>query len=113
MLFGEGTMKLWILVGLLTAAAAPAAYATEETTPTAESDRHVGAAAHSDATPLDARPRKETLMMTPSALAESTWTAPPPAPVAAPAPTPRARKHPRPMEAGVPDSMLIGGSGAL
>ena len=24
MLFGEGTMKLWILVGLLTAAAAPA-----------------------------------------------------------------------------------------
>ena len=104
-------MKLWILVGLMTAAAAPAAFATEDTTPV-DSDRRVGAAAHSDATIQDGRPRKETLMA-PSAVAESTWTAPPaPAPAAAPQ-RQRSRKHPRGMDAGVPDSLLIGGSGAL
>jgi len=109
-------MKTLILVGLLTAATAPAAFATEDANCPVDNERHVATAqAHSDAQPPDAqRSHKETWM--PAALADMPIAAAAPAsnaPAVPPPPRQRVQKHPRTIEAGVPDSVLIGGSGAL
>ena len=102
-------MKVWVLAGILVAASAPAAFASElPCTPdtgrrAAEQPRaeNVQAPAATPApAPAPALPRKETLAL-PAAATESTTL------------RHHARKHPRAVQAGVPDSVLIGESGAL
>ena len=93
-------MKLLVMAGLISVVAAPAAFATEETNGMAVSERHVGAQARADQPfgDTDVRQHKDTFD---------------PAVAATAPPRQHARKHPRTIEAGVPDSVLIGDTGAL
>lgn len=107
--------KVLVLAGLITAATAPVAFATEDPNCPSVSDRHLGAQARVEqiaptaapagasnglpVTDADERPHKDTAVS--------------PAVAATPAPRTHARKHPRAIEAGVPDSVLIGDTGTL
>ena len=106
-------MRLYILVGLLAAAGATPAFATEDANCPVDSEHHTAAQTHAAAPNDTQRSHKETWMM-PAAVAETPVAAPATtiAPVTAPV-RQHARKHPRSMEAGIPDSVLMDGSGAL
>src|SRR5262245_42596923 len=63
---GERPMKLWVMAGLISIAAAPAAFATEDTNAAAVSQRHVGAQTGVDpAMSTGARPQKDTVEVAP------------------------------------------------
>ena len=111
--------KVLLLAGLVTVATVPAAFATEEANCTAVSDRHVGAQARVETVVPVAPPAAASTMPNSTTTTDAdgrahkdTMDAPA---VAATAPSSRthARKHPRTIEAGVPDSVLIGDTGTL
>ena len=109
-------MKLWLWIGFLSAVTAQAAFASEVAACSTDPEHGVGeqsriasqlalpieGAACPDApiATLLVRSLKESLM-TPEALAERERV------------RAHTRKHPRTLQAGVPDSVLIDGSGAL
>lgn len=106
--------KVLVLAGLITAAAAPA-FATEDTNCTAVSDRHLGAQARVEqiAPVAAAAPMSSALPVTDADERPHKDTAVSPAVAATSPPRTHARKHPRTIEAGVPDSVLIGDTGTL
>lgn len=105
--------KVLVLAGLITAVTAPAAFATEDPNCTAVSDRQLGAQARIEQMAPVATPAPNASPVTDADDRAHKDTAVSPAVAATPPPRTHARKHPRAIEAGVPDSVLIGDTGTL